>query len=110
VIALGPTLLGVLGRSYAVGAIGLLIVLTASAVPDAITNVAVTVKRADGRFRQAATINAAIAIICLVGAWLAVPSEGAIGAAGAWVVAQIAGALVVAVMALRLPRRSVAAA
>jgi O-antigen/teichoic acid export membrane protein len=103
VLTLGPTVLAKLGPDYGRAAIGVLAVLIASAVPDAITNLAVAVKRADGRLEQAAAINAVIAGTCLLSAWWATPRLGALGAACGWLVGQSIGAI--AVCGAAIPRR-----
>jgi O-antigen/teichoic acid export membrane protein len=107
VLALGPALLSTLGPSYGRGILVVLVVLIASAVPDAVTNVAVSVKRAGGHLEHAAAINAVIAATCLLGAWLATARWGALGAAAAWLAGQSVGAIAVGAIAIARRRPAV---
>jgi O-antigen/teichoic acid export membrane protein len=87
----------------------LLLVLLASALPDAVTNVAVATLRIRGALRDATLLNGSMATIAVVGAWLLTPRLGIIGAGWAWLGAQLAGALVVLVVRHRIwpPEREV---
>ncbi len=105
----GRWLLGVFGAQYASHGATLLIVLTASAVPDAVTNIYVARLRARQRLAFPAAMNMAMAAVTLLGAWLLLPPLGIVGAGVAWIAAQSTGTVaVLADVALksRRPRRS----
>jgi O-antigen/teichoic acid export membrane protein len=110
VIAAGGRLvLHAFGAGYAAAGYSLLLVLLASALPDAVTNVAVATLRIRAALRGAALLNGSMATIAVVGAWLLTPRLGIIGAGWAWLGAQVAGALVVLVVRHRIwpPEREV---
>jgi O-antigen/teichoic acid export membrane protein len=94
----GHALLSVFGRGYDAKGYPLLLVLVASAVPDAVTNVAVSVLRVERRLRQAAVLNVGMAVLALSLAWLLLPVMGIIGAGVAWLTAQTAGTAAVGVI------------
>lgn len=100
-VALGHPLLSLFGSHYADRGYTLLCILAASAVPDAITNIQVGVLRARGQAARAAQLNAAMAIIAIVLAWLLLRPVGIVGGGLAWLLAQSVGALVVLVFAWR---------
>jgi O-antigen/teichoic acid export membrane protein len=91
----GQLALGAFGPAYATEGFGLLLVVIASSVPDAITNVAISVLRVEHRLREAAALNGMMAVISIALAWVLLPSMGIIGAGVAWLVAQSAGTVVV---------------
>lgn len=91
----GRWLLAMFGADYARAGTTLLIVLTLSAIPDAITNVAVAVLRASGRMPAALCLNAGMAAVVLVGAWVMLPSAGIEAVGWWWLAAQTLGALTV---------------
>ena len=87
--------LRLLGTGYAQKSSGLMVVLAISAVPDAVTNVAVARLRLLGRLRTAALLNGSMSMLTL---GLAVPllaSQGLAGAGEAWLIAQTVGACAV---------------
>lgn len=95
-----PILVGVLGgrwilllfgQSYANSGYLLLAVLAVSAIPDAFTNLAVSVLRVTGKIRQAAALNIAMGAIALGLAWVLLPLWGIIGAGFAWFISQCVG-------------------
>jgi O-antigen/teichoic acid export membrane protein len=96
VLVAGRTILSLFGAGYAT-AMPLLVPLVISAVPDAITNIAVSVLRVRGRLVAAAAINGTMAAVALIGAWLLVKPEGIAAVGWAWLAAQTLGALAVAV-------------
>jgi O-antigen/teichoic acid export membrane protein len=103
--AIGVYVLRLFGPGYTAG-YALLVVLVLSAVPDTVSNVAVSVLRVGNLLPRAAALNLSIATIALVGAWICTPHLGILGAGEAWLAAQVFGAL--AVLVLRrtlLPRR-----
>ncbi len=79
-------------RSTRSTAIVLLLILAVSAVPDAISNVAVSVLRVTRRVRAALTLNVVVLIGSVVGAWYALPILGIVGAGLAWTLSQALGA------------------
>jgi len=96
----GRHLLGAFGPAYAEHGLVLMWLLLASAVPDAVTSVAVSVLRLRHRMWRAALLRVAIAAGAVGGAWALLPSLGIAGAGVAWLAAQVAGALAVGAVAL----------
>jgi O-antigen/teichoic acid export membrane protein len=88
----GMHILSLFGSSYTAG-YGLLLVLTASAIPDGITNLYVSVLRIGGRVRTAAALNIGMALVTLGLGWLLLPPLGIIGGGVAWLVAEVLGSL-----------------
>lgn len=102
VCLLAGQVLDLFGPAYARHGQVLLVLLVASSVPDAITNVAVTVLRLRRRYASTAVLNVGMAVATLAGAWLTLPQLGIVGAGWCWLAAQTAGALaVLAVLAAR---------
>ena len=83
------------GHSY-----GILLIFVVVAVPDAVTNVYVTLLRIKGEPHKAAAMNLAMAAVALGGAWFLMGSIGVAGAAWAWALSQAVGCVYVAVDAL----------
>jgi O-antigen/teichoic acid export membrane protein len=103
-LAAGHLILRVFGPAYPAAGYGLLVVLVLSAVPDAVTNVAVAIYRVEGRLRQAAGLNLAMSAMTLAIAWVLLPHVGIVGAGLGWLIAQSAGALfVLADVCIRRP-------
>ncbi|HEX4700679.1 MAG TPA: hypothetical protein VH352_00995 [Pseudonocardiaceae bacterium] len=96
IAAAGQLVLHAFGAGYAAFGYPLLLVLLASTLPDAVTNVAVATLRIRGALPAAALLNGMMATISVVGAWFLTPRLGIVGAGWAWLGAQLAGALVVA--------------
>lgn len=92
-LACGGLLLSLFGHDYAEHARMLLVILTLSAIPDSLTNIAVSVLRVTGRVQSALWLNLSILVACLVGAVLLLPIFGIEGAGIAWLVSQSVGAL-----------------
>jgi len=90
----GKLILSIFGSAYAGVGYGLLVLLAISAVPDAVSNVAVAVYRATNRLRYSASINIGILTLTSVGAWCLMPEFGLLGVGYAWLGAQLLGALV----------------
>jgi O-antigen/teichoic acid export membrane protein len=107
-IAFGRDLLGLFGPAYADHGYGLLVVLALSAIPDAVTNIYVTVLRVQGRLAAAARLTVSMAALCLVLGWLLLPPFGIVGGGIAWLVAQSVGSAVVAFDLLSRRRTRVA--
>ena len=61
-LAGGQLILGLFGADYVTHGYSLLLLLTASAIPDAITNIAVAVLRVTGRMRAALALNGGMLI------------------------------------------------
>lgn len=91
-VLVGKWILGFFGPEYASHGYLLLLILAVSAIPDAITNVAVSVLRVSRRMSWALMLNAGMLAGCLVGAWLLVPTMGILGAGAAWILTQTIGA------------------
>lgn len=91
----GHLILSTFGPLYALNGYLLLMILVASAAPDAISNVYVAVLRVQRRLRGAALLNLGMAALTLILAWVLLPSLGIAGAGWAWLIAQIAGSAVV---------------
>ncbi|MEV4344630.1 sugar transporter [Actinoplanes sp. NPDC049596] len=97
----GDLILGLFSAGYAAEGELLLRILVLAAVPDAITNLAVAHWRSLGEYRRCLRLNLLMATTCLALTWLWLPGSGIEGAGIAWLVGQSAGAVVVAVHALR---------
>ena len=91
----GPFILSLFGPSYAQHGLLLLMFLMISAVPDAITNIYISVLRVWGRLRSAAVLNLGMAALTLALAWILLPRLGIAGAGLAWLIAQSVGSLTV---------------
>ena len=92
-LAAGGLLLQLFGPDYPAQGRLLLVVLTLSAVPDAVTNLAVAVLRATGRMGTALTLNTAMLVGGLALAWALLPVLGIVAAGVGWIAAQTLGAL-----------------
>ena len=92
-IAGGRIVLGIFGTTYVAAGYGLLVVLAISAIPDAVSNIAVSVFRVTNRLTYSAALNIGIMIMTLTCAWLLAPSFGIVGAGLAWLAAQVLGAI-----------------
>jgi O-antigen/teichoic acid export membrane protein len=92
-IAGGRIILGIFGRTYASEGYGLLVLLAVSALPDAVSNVAVAVFRVTGRLNYSASLNVGIMLTTVAGAWFLLPRLGILGAGVAWLGAQVLGAI-----------------
>ena len=90
----GRLVLGFFGASYATAGYGLLILLAASALPDAVSNIAVAVCRVTNHLGYSTMLNLGILTTTLATAWVLMPSLGIAGAGVAWLTVQIIGALV----------------
>jgi O-antigen/teichoic acid export membrane protein len=89
----GRFILGLFGASYAAAGYGLLILLAISALPDAVSNVAVVVFRVTKRLGYSTALNLGILVMTLVGAWVLMPPLGIVGVGVAWLGAQTIGAI-----------------
>lgn len=93
----GRFILGLFGPGYAENSFALLVLLVVSAVPDAITNIYVTVLRVEQQFRAAAALNIGMGVGTVLLAWWLMPLMGVAGAGLAWLVMQTAGSVAVAI-------------
>lgn len=102
-IAGGRLILGLFGTSYAAAGYGLLILLAISALPDAVSNVAVSIFRVTQRLRYSAVINLGILVVTLASSWVLMPSLGIAGVGVAWLGAQTLGAIASLPAYMRIP-------
>lgn len=98
----GGLLLELFGPTYPEQGRLLLVLLTLSAIPDAVTNVAVAVLRATDRLGSALWLNTSMLVASLVLSWFLLPHLGIVAVGVSWVAAQTAGALWVLVSWRRL--------
>ncbi|HTX27850.1 MAG TPA: hypothetical protein VME19_12615 [Streptosporangiaceae bacterium] len=89
----GRFVLGLFGASYGTAGYGLLVLLAVSALPDAVSNVAVAIFRVTNRLGYSTLLNLGILIATVAAAWVLMPSMGIAGAGAAWLGAQIIGAI-----------------
>lgn len=95
-VAAGP-ILSLFGEDYAQNAKTLLLLLTASAVPDAITGIYLARVRAEGRLGFPAAASMAMAALTLAGAWILLPSMKLAGAGIAFIAAHVLGSVACAI-------------
>lgn len=91
----GAAILGLFGADYPRQGLLLLALLVLSAIPDAITNVYISMLRVRGRLWLAAGLNVGMAVAVLSLAWIVLPSVGIAGAGWVWLAAQALGSLLV---------------
>ena len=96
----GSFVLSLFGPSYAQRGLPLLLILMSSTIPDAITNIYVSLLRVQRRLRRAAMLNLGMATLTLAIAWILLPKLGIVGAGWAWLIAQSTGSLVVGIDAI----------
>jgi O-antigen/teichoic acid export membrane protein len=89
----GRLILGLFGPSYASAGYGLLVLLAISALPDAVSNVAVAVFRITQRLGYSTAVNLGILTTTLVAAWILMPRMGIEGVGVAWLGVQTIGAI-----------------
>lgn len=92
-IAGGRIILGIFGTSYADAGYELLVVMAIAAIPDAVSNIAVSVFRVTNRLAYSSTLNIGIMVTTTICAWWFMPPFGIVGVGIAWLVAQVAGAI-----------------
>ncbi|HWG00659.1 MAG TPA: hypothetical protein VG164_02265 [Trebonia sp.] len=93
IVAGGKLILGIFGAAYADEGYGLLILLAISAVPDAVSNIAVAIFQSTGRLNYSSSLNIGILIVTIAAAWFLMPVYGIAGAGMAWLGAQLLGAI-----------------
>lgn len=97
----GQYILLLFGPAYAQHGLLLLRISVLSAVPDAITNIYVSVLRVQNRLRFAALLNLGMAALTLSLGWILLPVLGIVGAGWAFLIAQLAGSAIAGGDALR---------
>ncbi len=98
---LGPSLLQAFGTRYRTQALGLLLLLIAAAIPDALTSVYRTVLRLECRYGQAAAFIWSLALVQIGMTWFLLPRWGITGAGAAWLIAESLGVVYAGVDMLR---------
>jgi O-antigen/teichoic acid export membrane protein len=93
IVAGGKLILGLFGAVYAREGYGLLILLAISAVPDAVSNIAVAIFQSTGRLNYSSSLNIGILVVTIAAAWFLMPVYGIAGAGIAWLGAQALGAV-----------------
>ena len=93
----GRWVLGIFGPTYAARSYGILLLFVVVAVPDAVTNIYVTVLRVKGEPHKSAAMNLVMAAVALGAAWFLMGPFGVAGAAWAWALSQAVGCGYVAV-------------
>lgn len=101
----GRYILLLFGPSYAQHGMVLLMIFIVAAIPDAITNVYISVLRVQRRLRFAALLYLCMAALTLALAWILLPVLGIAGAGLAFLIAQVAGSLTAGVDIIRFRRR-----
>jgi O-antigen/teichoic acid export membrane protein len=107
-VAGGRLILAIFGQAYVGAGYGLLTLLAISAVPDAVSNVAVAVCRATNRLGYSASINLGILFVTVAGAWVLMPWFGLLGVGIGWLTAQLLAALACVPVFLHLDGRAAA--
>ena len=97
----GRSIMLLFGPDYARQGLPLLTIFAIAAVPDAITNIYVSVLRVQRRLRRAMLLNLGMASLTLILSWVLLPILGIVGAGWAFLAAQIAGSLVAEVDIIR---------
>ncbi len=92
-VAGGKLILAIFGQPYVSAGYGLLVLLAISAMPDAVSNVAVAICRATNRLGYSASINLGILAVTVASAWLLMPRFGLLGVGIGWLAAQVLSAL-----------------
>ena len=105
-LPIAPMIMGLFGVEYARHGLTLLALLVFSAIPDALTNVYVSMLRVRGQVWRAAGLNVGMAVVALALAWVALPLLGIAGAGLAWLIAQVCGGVFVAMHVGGASRRS----
>ena len=92
-VAGGKLILGIFGQSYVSAGYGLLVLLAVSALPDAVSNIAVAVCRATNRLGYSVAINIGILVTTVTSSWLLMPRLGLLGVGVSWLGAQLLAAI-----------------
>jgi O-antigen/teichoic acid export membrane protein len=91
----GRYILLLFGPDYVEHALLLLMITTVAAVPDAVTNIYVSVLRVQKRLRYAALFNMSMSLLSLILTWILLPMLGITGAGWAFLISRLAGSLLV---------------
>jgi O-antigen/teichoic acid export membrane protein len=102
----GRIVMGIFGPNYVHHGWDLFVAFLVASIPDAITNVAVSMMRVQRRLRTAAALNVGMVVITLVLSWTLLPVMGILGGGVAWLIAQTTGSVIVAVDLIRLYQRA----
>jgi len=90
VLALGKWLLLMFGANYSANALTLLQILTVSSIPLAVTRIYFSIIQVQGRIMELVLLRGFIAVVTLLGTYLAIKATGDIlGVGYAWLAAQI---------------------
>jgi O-antigen/teichoic acid export membrane protein len=104
----GNLILGSFGLEYRAHASILLELLVLSAIPDAATNLYVSVCRVTGRLREAAALNTSMAVGALIMTWVLLPHVGIVAVGWSWLTMQGLGTLYVVIsLSSRRTRRAI---
>ena len=104
-VAGGKLILGIFGQPYVSAGYGLLILLAVSALPDAVSNIAVAVCRATNRLGYSVAINIGILVTTVTSSWLLMPRLGLLGVGVSWLGAQLIAAIACIPAYLNLDRK-----
>jgi O-antigen/teichoic acid export membrane protein len=102
--AAGYPLLLLFGEEYAREGIALLLLLVLSAVPDAVSNIYMSVLRVQRRMRAAALLSLGPSTVALIVAWLLMPRLELVGVGVAWLGTRIVAAALALADARRVLR------
>lgn len=92
-VTAGRLILGIFGQLYVSAGYGLLILMAVSALPDAVSNIAVAVCRATNRLGYSVAINIGILVVTVTSSWLLMPRLGLLGVGVGWLGAQSLAAI-----------------
>jgi O-antigen/teichoic acid export membrane protein len=87
----GHWLLGLFGPAYARQGQTLLVLLVASAIPDAVTNIYISRLRIQQRLSTGAALNIGMGLCTLLGSWVLMPAWGIAAPGACWLGAQVGG-------------------
>ena len=85
----------------------MLIILAVSAIPDAITNIAVSILRIQHRIRLTAALNLGMAVVAVGFSWVFLPVLGIDAPGWGWLISQTIGTVAVAFAVFRKSKISV---
>ncbi|HZU12936.1 MAG TPA: polysaccharide biosynthesis C-terminal domain-containing protein [Chloroflexota bacterium] len=96
----GRQVLSFFGPLYSSHGFPLLVILVISTIPEAVTNVYMSVLRVRHLLRYGAVYNTVLATLILVFAWILLPHFGIVGVGMGWLIAQLLGTVVAAIHVL----------
>ena len=100
----GRYILLVFGPAYAQHGLSLLIIDAISAIPDAITNIYISVLRVQRRLRFGAILNLSMAALTLILSWILLPAFGIAGQGLAYLISAVIGCVAAGVDIIRIRR------